>query len=72
VYDERKAYLAAEHQAWPPKRVHLAAARATVKRFLADLWVAWRVAEGYPSSSGAIVSITRAEVVSDPKLEETP
>ncbi|MEO8563241.1 MAG: hypothetical protein ABI601_14250 [bacterium] len=72
VYDERKAYLAAEHEAWPPKRVHLAAARATVKRFLADLWVAWREAEGYPASSGTIASITRVEVVSDPKLEETP
>jgi hypothetical protein len=72
VYDERKAHLAAEHEAWPPKRVHLAAARATVKRFLAELWVAWRAAEAYPSSSGTVVSITRVEVVSDPKLEETP
>jgi hypothetical protein len=26
--------------------MHLAAVRATVKRFLADLWVAWREAEG--------------------------
>jgi hypothetical protein len=46
LYDERKAYLAAHHPEWPAKRVHLAAVRATVKRFLADLWVAWREAEG--------------------------
>lgn len=45
VYDERKAHLAATHAEWPAKRVHLAAVRATVKRFLADLWVAWREAE---------------------------
>src|SRR5258705_2608052 len=38
VYDERKAHLAATHPDWPAKRVHLAAVRATVKRFLADLW----------------------------------
>jgi hypothetical protein len=48
VYDERKAHLAAMHADWPAKRVHLAAVRATVKRFLADLWVAWREAEGAP------------------------
>jgi hypothetical protein len=46
VYDERKAHLARQHPEWPAKRVHLAAVRATVKRFLADLWVAWREAEG--------------------------
>jgi hypothetical protein len=46
LYDERKAHLAAHHPEWPAKRVHLAAVRATVKRFLADLWVAWREAEG--------------------------
>jgi hypothetical protein len=45
VYDERKAHLAATHAEWPAKRVHLAAVRATVKRFLTDLWVAWREAE---------------------------
>ena len=45
LYDERKAHLAASHADWPAKRVHLAAVRATVKRFLADLWVAWRDAE---------------------------
>lgn len=44
VYDERKAHLAAGHPDWPPKRVHLAAVRATVKRFLAELWVAWHEA----------------------------
>ena len=46
VYDERKAHLATQHPEWPAKRVHLAAVRATVKRFLTDLWVAWREAEG--------------------------
>jgi Transposase IS116/IS110/IS902 family len=46
VYDERKVHLATHHPDWPAKRVHLAAVRATVKRFLADLWVAWREAEG--------------------------
>ena len=46
VYDERKAYLAAAHRDWPARRVHLAAVRATVKRFLTELWVAWRCAEG--------------------------
>ena len=51
VYDERKAHLAETHRDWPPKRVHLAAVRATVKRFLADLWVAWREAEGYPAGT---------------------
>ena len=44
VYDERKAHLATTHPDWPAKRVHLAAVRATVKRFLADLWVAWHEA----------------------------
>ena len=45
VYDERKAHLASTHPDWPAKRMHLAAVRATVKRFLADLWVAWHEAE---------------------------
>ena len=45
VYDERKAHLASTHPEWPAKRMHLAAVRATVKRFLADLWVAWHEAE---------------------------
>jgi hypothetical protein len=39
-------HLSSHHPEWPAKRVHLAAVRATVKRFLADLWVAWREAEG--------------------------
>jgi hypothetical protein len=51
LYDERKAHLAAHHPEWPAKRVHLAAVRATVKRFLADLWVAWREAEGAAGGS---------------------
>jgi len=46
LYDERKVHLSSHHPEWPAKRVHLAAVRATVKRFLADLWVAWREAEG--------------------------
>jgi hypothetical protein len=50
VYDERKAHLASMHGDWPAKRVHLAAVRATVKRFLADLWVAWREAEHVPTA----------------------
>jgi hypothetical protein len=45
VYDERKMHLASTHPDWPAKRMHLAAVRATVKRFLADLWVAWHEAE---------------------------
>ena len=45
LYDERKVHLSSHHPEWPAKRVHLAAVRATVKRFLADLWVAWREAE---------------------------
>jgi hypothetical protein len=51
VYDERKAHLAATHAEWPAKRVHLAAVRATVKRFLTDLWVAWRDAEDDPTEA---------------------
>ena len=39
------AHLASAHPEWPAKRTHLAAVRATVKRFLADLWVAWHEAE---------------------------
>ena len=53
LYDERKAHLAAHHPEWPAKRVHLAAVRATVKRFLADLWVAWREAEGAAGGNNA-------------------
>jgi hypothetical protein len=45
-YHERRTHLEAEHGHWPPKRLHLAAVRATSKRFLADLWRAWRDAEG--------------------------
>jgi hypothetical protein len=45
MYDERKEHLASTHPDWPAKRTHLAAVRATVKRFLADLWVAWHEAE---------------------------
>jgi hypothetical protein len=45
MYDERKEHLASTHPDWPAKRMHLAAVRATVKRFLADLWVAWHEAE---------------------------
>ena len=52
VYDERKAHLAKAHPDWPAKRVHLAAVRATVTRFLADLWVAWREAE--PESAAEV------------------
>jgi hypothetical protein len=46
LYDERKAHLAAHHPEWPAKRVHLAAVRGRVKRFLAVLWVAGREGEG--------------------------
>jgi len=51
VYDERKAHLVNGHPEWSAKRVHLAAVRATVKRFLADLWVAWHEAEGAPATA---------------------
>ena len=70
VYDERKAHLLAMHPSWPPKRVHLAAARATVKRFLADLWVAWRDAVNDSSERHVTPEGPRMTVVSDPKLEE--
>jgi hypothetical protein len=33
--------------------MHLAAVRATVKRFLADLWVAWHEAEDTSASEAA-------------------
>lgn len=52
LYDDRKAHLARQHPEWPAKRVHLAAVRATVKRFLADLWVAWREAEAAGAGEG--------------------
>jgi hypothetical protein len=51
LYDERKAHLASTHPEWPAKRMHLAAVRATVKRFLADLWVAWHEAEDASASA---------------------
>ena len=51
LYDERKEHLATTHPEWPAKRVHLAAVRATVKRFLADLWVAWHEAERAPATA---------------------
>lgn len=70
VYDERKAHLVAMHPAWPAKRAHLAAARATVKRFLTDLWVAWREAMGQHAMLDPIMNTPRMTVVSDPKLEE--
>ena len=60
VYDERKAHLAATHPDWPAKRVHLAAVRATVKRFLADLWVAWHEAEGSPARAVRQDAVTAA------------
>jgi hypothetical protein len=72
VYDERKAHLAAMHPTWPAKRVHLAASRATVKRFLADLWVAWRDAVNHRSAHDVPPNAVRMSVVSDPKLEERP
>jgi hypothetical protein len=45
IYNERKLHLTEEHPEWTRKHAHLAAIRATVKRFLADLWVVWRGAE---------------------------
>lgn len=51
LYDERKEHLATTHPEWPAKRAHLAAVRATVKRFLADLWVAWHEAERAPATA---------------------
>jgi hypothetical protein len=43
-YDERRAYLQAQHPEWAAKRIHMAAMRATVKRFLVHLWTAWTAA----------------------------
>jgi DNA-directed RNA polymerase subunit RPC12/RpoP len=48
LYKERVASLAERHPEWPPKRIYLAAQRATVKRFLADLWGEWRRVAGLP------------------------
>jgi hypothetical protein len=48
-YHDRRAHLEAHHTVWPPKRLHLAAVRATSKRFLADLWQAWNDAEATTS-----------------------
>jgi hypothetical protein len=60
VYDERKAHLASTHPDWPAKRTHLAAVRATVKRFLAELWVAWHHAEeAAAAEQGAPVTAVR-------------
>jgi hypothetical protein len=51
-YHDRRAYFEQHHSDWPPKRMHLAAIRATAKRFLADLWAAWRDAEGMTNNIG--------------------
>lgn len=48
LYKARVASLAERHPEWPPKRIYLAAQRATVKRFLADLWGEWRRVAGLP------------------------
>jgi hypothetical protein len=48
LYKMRVGSLAERHPEWPPKRIYLAAQRATVKRFLADLWGEWRRVTGLP------------------------
>jgi hypothetical protein len=48
MYRERIGALTERHPEWPPKRIYLAAQRATVKRFLADLWGEWRRVAGLP------------------------
>ena len=42
------ARAALARQLWTPGRIHLAAMRYMVKRFLADLWAHWRALEGLP------------------------
>ncbi|MFI5257229.1 MAG: transposase [Gemmatimonadales bacterium] len=50
-YDERRRHLQAMHPAWAPKRIHMAAMRATVKRFLVHLWTAWNeLATAWPAA----------------------
>ena len=49
MYAEQHARISARHGEWPLKRIQLAAQRATVKRFLADLWLEWRRLEALPS-----------------------
>ena len=50
-YDERRCHLQAMHPAWAPKRIHMAAMRATVKRFLVHLWTAWNeLATAWPAA----------------------
>ena len=77
MYDERKAHLGDDAPEWPAKRVHLAAVRATVKRFLADLWVAWHEAEGAPGTTAIRQMSDAAERFLErrsqrPELEESP
>jgi hypothetical protein len=48
LYKARAGSLTEHHPEWPPKRIYLAAQRATVKRFLADLWGEWRRVAGLP------------------------
>ncbi len=43
-----KVYDKDNPTAWTPMRIHRAAIRYMVKRFLADLYVAWRTVEGLP------------------------
>jgi hypothetical protein len=52
IYELRRAAADSVHPDWPPGRRYLLAQRVAVKRFLADLWVAWRQAEGLPTREG--------------------
>lgn len=45
VYFERRQWTAASHPEWKPGRAHKDALRFMMKRFLKDLWIAWRAAE---------------------------
>jgi hypothetical protein len=51
VYDDARAYYAANRPDWTPGHQHLAAKRKMVKTFLAHLWERWRKVEGLPTGA---------------------
>ncbi|HEX2188754.1 MAG TPA: transposase [Longimicrobiaceae bacterium] len=50
-YAAHRERLEELHPGWDPKRRHLTAMRRMEKRFLADLWLAWREALGLPTTA---------------------
>jgi len=48
IYDRAKARYEQSRPEWPRQRIHYAAMRKMEKVFLANLWEAWRKAEGLP------------------------